>query len=472
MYQVVNERRSDPDEFKRLLADRNIIPEAELEREVEKYWKELDEHLKLAETYEPTESVFRGAWWGFTAPTDSITTWNTGTDIALLKFVGRKSVSAPEGPYKIHPHLEKTYVRNRLERITKGKQLDWATAEALAFGSLIYQGYGVRLCGQDVGRGTFSQRHAMMVDPDSAEIYVPLNHLDSKQSGFLEVCNSPLSEEAVLAFEYGFSVGSPHTLCIWEAQFGDFFNGAQVIIDTFVCNGESKWLIQSGIVLLLPHGMDGAGPEHSSCRIERWLQMTDSSETKVDGDDINFVIANPTTPAQYFHLLRRQMLRPYRKPLIVASPKTILRLPTATSSLNEMASGTSFQPVLDDPVAVASEVERLVFCSGKHYYALAALRAELGDTKTALVRVEELSPFPIGQLQEIVNKYNRARTFIWSQEEHRNGGPWNFVNIRFQNLLGLPLKYIGRKELATPATGIAQIHSAEAKEILNATFSS
>ncbi|CDQ95617.1 unnamed protein product [Oncorhynchus mykiss] len=219
----------------------------------------------------------------------------------------------------------------------------------MAFGSLLCQGFNIRISGQDVGRGTFSQRHAMIVCQDTNDIYIPLNHIDPEQKGFMEVCNSALSEEAVLGFEYGMAIAQPKLLPIWEAQFGDFFNGAQIIFDTFISGGEAKWLLQCGMVILLPHGYDGAGPEHSSCRIERFLQLCDSKEEGVDGDNVNMGVVNPTTPAQYFHLLRRQMIRNFRKPLIVAGPKTLLRFSGATSSVVDMAPGTYFKPVIGDP---------------------------------------------------------------------------------------------------------------------------
>ncbi|XP_011686451.1 PREDICTED: probable 2-oxoglutarate dehydrogenase E1 component DHKTD1 homolog, mitochondrial [Wasmannia auropunctata] len=245
-----------------------------------------------------------------------------------------------------HPHLLKNHIQNRLKKIENGNALDWSTAEALAIGSLLYQGYNVRISGQDVGRGTFSQRHAMLVDQSTGAIIIPLNSMASNQTGKLEVANSILSEEAVLGFEYGISITSPFTLPIWEAQFGDFFNGAQIIIDTYITNGEAKWMLSSGLTMLLPHGYDGAGPEHSSCRLERFLQLTNSKENSIDGDDVNIHIANPSEPAQYFHLLRRQMIRDYRKPLIVVAPKILLRHPAAVSPLSDFEPRTSFKTII------------------------------------------------------------------------------------------------------------------------------
>lgn len=292
------------------------------------------------------------------------------------------------------------------------------------------------------------------------------------QNNFLEMANSPLSEEAVLAFEYGISVESPRNLVIWEAQFGDFFNGAQIILDTYVSSGESKWGLQSGLVMLLPHGMDGAGPEHSSCRIERFLQMSDSKEAESDTDQVNWEVVNPTTSAQYFHLLRRQMIRSYRKPLVVVAPKTLLRLPAASSSLSEMRDGTFFQTVMEDPnITDPTKVETVVFCSGKHYYSLLkGIQDRDMQGKVALIRLESLCPFPAHNLQVIVGKFKSAKKFIWSQEEHRNQGAWSFVYPRFKNIVGVDLSYAGRAELCQPAVGVGKVHQKEAGEVIDMTL--
>ncbi|XP_065524129.1 2-oxoadipate dehydrogenase complex component E1 isoform X2 [Lathamus discolor] len=289
---------------------------------------------------------------------------------------------------------------------------------------------------------------------------------------YAQVSNSPLSEEAVLGFEYGMSIESPKLLPIWEAQFGDFFNGAQIIFDTFISGGEAKWLLQSGIVILLPHGYDGAGPEHSSCRLERFLQMCDSSEEGVDGDQVNMSVVHPTTPAQYFHLLRRQMVRNFRKPLIVASPKVLLRLPAAVSSVEEMAPKTTFKPVIGDSSVDPKSVTRVVLCSGKHYYALVKQRETLGQKQhnVAILRLEELCPFPLEALQQELGKYSRAKAFIWSQEEPENMGPWSFVSPRFEKQLGLKLRLVSRPPLPAPAVGIGTLHHQQQEDILTKTF--
>ncbi|KAF9304608.1 putative 2-oxoglutarate dehydrogenase E1 component DHKTD1, mitochondrial [Linnemannia elongata] len=354
--------------------------------------------------------------------------------------IAQASVAAPSD-FEIHPRLEKFHVQSRLKKLKDGQSIDWATAEAIAFGSLLKEGYDVRICGQDVGRGTFSQRHAMLVDQKTERVHIPLNAMSESQ-GHLEVANSSLSELAVLAFE------------------------------------TAKWLRQSGLVMLLPHGYDGAGPEHSSCRIERWLQMTNDSFDVKDPSikaNTNMHVVNPTTPAQYFHLLRRQMKRDFRKPLIVVGPKTLLRLPTATSSLEDMAPGTTFEPVLGDAKTEEdpSSVEKVLFVSGKLYYDLIKERQTKGaDEKVAIVRVEELSPFPKEGLKQQIETYSGAKEFTWIQEEPQNGGAYSFMEPRIRQLLpeNKPLGYIGRDPSAAPATGIAVVHRKESADILAKAF--
>ncbi|XP_014680768.1 PREDICTED: probable 2-oxoglutarate dehydrogenase E1 component DHKTD1, mitochondrial [Priapulus caudatus] len=408
-------------------------------------------------------------WAGMVQAPHEILTWDTGINMDLLRYIGAKSVQYPKD-FVIHKTLKKHHVAVRLKQLEEGTSLDWATAESMAIGSLLMQDYNVRLSGQDVGRGTFSHRHAMLVDQETSEPYIPLNDVAEDQKGYFEVCNSILSEEAVMAFDYGMSIDNPTCLCIWEAQFGDFFNGAQIIIDTMISSGETKWLTQSGMTILLPHGYDGAGPEHSSARVERWLQLTDSHDDAADGDHVNLHVANPTTPAQYFHLLRRQMVRNYRKPLVVFSPKTLLRLPAATSSILEMAPGTHFQPVLSDEAADSGAVKKVVFCSGKHFYALQKQRSAIAATDTAIVRVEGLCPFPMEALQKEVKKFPQAKSYIWSQEEPRNMGAWSFVSPRFENLVGIKLSFVGRPTMPAPATGIGKVFAKESEEILANTF--
>lgn len=338
----------------------------------------------------------------------------------------------------------------------------------------------MRLTGQDVQRGTFSQRHFVFIDQSTGQPCVPFAGLGP---GALHVINSHLSEMAVVGFEYGVSVGEPaRTLPIWEAQFGDFFNGAQVIFDTFVSGGQAKWGLSSALTLLLPHGYDGTGPEHSSCRLERFLQMTNAPYDARQPFEPNWRVVHPTTPANYFHLLRRQMHGggTRRCPLIVVAPKTLLRLPEATSSLTELTEGgATFHPLLDDPLVRGEgrqgEIGTLVFCSGKFYYELARERAKRKGTRSmALVRLEELCPLPVTELERCLRQYEGARRIVWCQEEHRNMGPYDYVAPRLGSLMapGTSLEYVGREVSAVPAAGYGKLHKQELAQIMDTLFSS
>ncbi|XP_041469251.1 probable 2-oxoglutarate dehydrogenase E1 component DHKTD1, mitochondrial [Lytechinus variegatus] len=471
MYDNIRSRLSIPDTYIQKAAEEGSISKEEIDKNVSEKIQEWNRCLKEADSSpaHAYESIRQGQWSSCDPPPSHIALWDTGVETDLLKFIGGKSVEIPND-FGIHPHLKKIFVDARLKKLEEGSSIDWATAESLAFGSLLLQGFNVRLSGQDVGRGTFSHRHAMLVDQDNDSIHIPLNHIDQSQRGFFEVANSPLSEEAVLGFEYGMSIETPNLMVIWEAQFGDFFNAAQTIIDTYIFPGELKWLLQSSLVMLLPHGFDGAGPEHSSCRLERFLQACDSSDERVDGDNVNVQIANPTTPAQYFHLLRRQMVRNYRKPLIMASPKILLRLPAATSDLSEMGPGTSFRPVIDDKTTDPKSIQKIIICCGKHYYALQKERESRQAHHIAIVRVESLCPFPADVLQSVLSRYTNAKEYVWSQEEHKNMGAWSFVAPRFENLVGYKLAYAGRDVLGVPAVGTATLHQEEVRQIMVRTF--
>uniref|UniRef100_A0A8C0YNE9 2-oxoadipate dehydrogenase complex component E1 n=1 Tax=Cyprinus carpio carpio TaxID=630221 RepID=A0A8C0YNE9_CYPCA len=465
MYKIIRSRKSIPDSYADQLIAEGLMTEEERGQIKTTYYAMLNDRLNNMTLYSPPPTNLQGRWGDLVEPQNRVSFWDTGVALPLLQFVGAKSVDIPE-EIQLHSHLRKTHVQARLQKLEEGTKLDWSTAEALALGSMLCQGFNIRISGQDVGRGTFSQRHAMVVCQETNDMYIPLNHINSEQKGHLEVCNSALSEEAVLGFEYGMSIAQPRLLPIWEAQFGDFFNGAQIIFDTFLSGGEAKWLLQSGLVILLPHGYDGAGPEHSSCRIERFLQLCDSKEEGVDGDTVNMGVVNPTLPAQYFHLLRRQMIRNFRKPLIVASPKTLLRFSGAVSSLADMGPGTSFKPVIGD----TSVNPRVLFCSGKHYYALLKHRETLPEAEknTPLIRVEELCPFPTEALQQELNKYTN---FIWSQEEPQNMGCWSFVSPRFEKQLACKLRPVSRPALPAPAVGIGTLHHQQHEAILTASFS-
>ena len=346
-------------------------------------------------------------------------------------------------------------LKNRLESVEKGEDIDWGNAEALAFASLLAEGDPIRLSGQDSARGTFSQRHSVLVDTKTGDEYTPLRALDNAQAPF-SVYNSLLSEAGVLGFEYGYSMAQPRGLVIWEAQFGDFANNAQAVIDLYISSGQTKWQRFSGLVLLLPHGWEGLGPEHSSARLERFLQLCAQD---------NIQVCNLTTPAQYFHLLRRQAKAKFRKPLIIMAPKSLLRHPLAVSDLKEMTAGT-FKEVLEDPDPVKS-LRRILFCSGKIYYELLQKRREMKKTDTAIVRLEQFYPFPEMQLKAVIQKYKRVRQFIWVQEEPENMGAWFFVRPRLEKLTGKPLEYIGRNAAASPATGFPSIYRKEQVGVTN-----
>ncbi|XP_058064040.1 probable 2-oxoglutarate dehydrogenase E1 component DHKTD1 homolog, mitochondrial isoform X2 [Anopheles bellator] len=472
LYEVIRRRQSIPDTYARRLIDAGVLDQPDVDAMSKSHQNMLTAELQALAEYEPERSYFEKQWAGMEQPGNEVTVWNTGLDYRLLDHVGRASVAHPED-FNIHPHVKKTHVDARLKRLAEGQRIDWATAEALAIGSLMYQGYNVRLSGEDIGRGTFAQRHAMFVDQRTNEIHIPLNAMagGGAASGRLELANSILSEEAVLGFEYGMAIDSPNTLVIWEAQFGDFFNGAQIIIDTFLVSGETKWMVCNGLVMLLPHGYDGAASEHSSCRMERFLQMTDSCESHPDGDDINLQIVNPSTPAQYYHVLRRQMIRNFRKPLVVVAPKTLLRLSECVSTHVDFAPGTHFEPVLPDALELdPKRVRRVVLCSGKHYYTLHQERKARALSDVALLRLESLCPFPVQSLNNELTKYPNAREFVWSQEEHRNMGAWTFVQPRFENMCERRLQYCGRPEAATVAVGVGPWHAQEAETVIRSTF--
>ncbi|KAH0555015.1 probable 2-oxoglutarate dehydrogenase E1 component DHKTD1 homolog, mitochondrial [Cotesia glomerata] len=469
IYKLIRSRRMVPEQYRETLETLGVVENEECDKIIEKHTSWLNDAFKQTDNFVPPVTYFTHRWAGFEQAKSTLTSWDTGVNSDLLKFIIRKSVTVDDD-VDVNAGLQKSHIQARLSKLDNNEPLDWSTAEAAAFGSLLYQGYNVRISGQDVGRGTFSHRHAMILDQTTGEIHIPLNHMAEGQTGQIELANSILSEEAVLGYEYGLSITSPSTLAIWEAQFGDFFNGAQIVIDTYISSGETKWMTSSGLTMLLPHGYDGAGPEHSSCRIERFLQLTDSKEHLPDGDNVNMQVVNPTTPAQYFHLLRRQMIRNFRKPLVVVAPKGLLRLKSATSALEEMGPGTQFKNVIADNLVDPPKVERVILVSGKHYYALEKQREAIGLQNAAIIRLESLCPFPIVEINEELKKYRNAKYFIWSQEEPQNMGAWSFVKPRFENLCGIKPKYCGREALATPAVGVGQIHQREATEVIVKPF--
>jgi 2-oxoglutarate dehydrogenase E1 component len=354
--------------------------------------------------------------------------------------------------FHVHPKLDANFLKKRRETFARNGTMDWAYAEAIAFGSLVLEGTPVRLSGQDSGRGTFSQRHLALYDHENGERYVPLQHMAGDQARF-EVLDSSLSEFAVLGFEYGYSVAAPRTLTLWEAQFGDFSNGAQIVIDQFITTAEQKWGQHSSLALLLPHGYEGQGPEHSSARMERFLTLC--------AED-NIRVANCTTPAQYFHILRRQAALPL-KALALFTPKSLLRSARAVSSFAELTSG-AFREVIGDALDPV-HIRRVVFCTGKVYYDLLAEREMKKIEDIALVRIEELYPFPARQTAEVLASYNSDVELIWAQEEPRNMGAWRFIGSRFR-FLGRQIRYVGRNSSASPAAGSARRHADEQRTLI------
>jgi len=380
----------------------------------------------------------------------------TGVAKTELAKVAKAIYTEPKGLNFIKK-ISKEF-KKRETMFTESDKLDWGMAELLAYGTMIMDGNTIRFTGQDVQRGTFSHRHAVLKTEDNETKYIPLNNIDKEQPGKIWIYNSLLSEYGVLGYEYGYSLTNPNSLTIWEAQFGDFNNGAQIMIDQFIAPGEDKWKTQSGLVMLLPHGYEGMGAEHSSARLERFLQLCAG---------LNLQIVNCTTPANFFHVMRRQMARDFRKPLIVFTPKKLLRYPACVSSVAELTSG-SFQEVLDDPSAKASKVEKVMFMSGKMYYEILDQQKTYGEyDNIALVRLEQMNPLPVKQIQAVLKKYNNAKDHFWVQEEPENMGAWGFMAMKFPDV---KLKYIGRAESSAPAAGSFKRHERRINKVYDAIF--
>jgi len=423
----------------------------------------LAEEFEAAKSYRPNEADwFAGRWSGLHKPADPETARrNVDTAITpkLFESLGRTLTTVPED-LTIHKTLGRV-VDQRRQMFESGTGFDWATAESLAFGSLVTEGFGVRLSGQDSGRGTFSQRHAIWVDQTNERKYIPLTTLPH---GKFEVYDSPLSEYGVLGFEYGFALADPKTLVLWEAQFGDFANGAQIMIDQFIAAGEAKWLRANGLVMLLPHGYEGQGPEHSSARLERFLQLCAND---------NIQVCNITQPANYFHVLRRQMLRPFRKPLVIMTPKSLLRHPMAKSAATDFL-GSHFKRILSDTKDIADEkIRRLVLCSGKVAYDLLESRDKEGLEDVSIVRIEQLYPFPGEPLAKRLSRMSGLQEVVWCQEEPKNNGAWFFVEHQIEAALavaghaGMRPSYAGRAAAASPATGLASRHKEQQEALVS-----
>jgi 2-oxoglutarate dehydrogenase E1 component len=441
-------------------ADRLVITgdltadEAEaIDRKFEDKLTEALHEVKKGPHEYATMHGFDGRWHGL-SPVYSAAPVDTGAPEETLRFISEGLVRVPED-FTLHPKLAHQ-LQARHKDFLERKPVDWAFAEMLAFGSLLLEKTPVRLSGQDSRRGTFSQRHSVYFDYEYGYPYVPLNHLRPDQAGF-QVYDSTLSETAVLGFEFGYSMDAPDTLVMWEAQFGDFSNGAQVVIDQFVASSESKWQRDSGLAMLLPHGYEGAGPEHSSARLERFLQLC--------ADD-NMQVVMASTPAQHFHMLRRQMRRNFRKPLIVMTPKSMLR--AKLSPVSDLVKGR-FQEVIDDATASPERIRRVVLCSGKVYHELAKLRTKTETDNVAIVRVEQFYPFPEEPLRRALARYRNAEQYVWAQEESQNMGAWWFMEPRLR-AMGFAPEYVGRDASASPATGSHEVHRREQEELVDAAI--
>jgi 2-oxoglutarate dehydrogenase E1 component len=424
----------------------------------------LEGAYQAAQTYKPNKADWlEGHWSGLKQADEGEERAEASTSLTSeqLQAVGR-ALSTPPANFDLNPKIARQLEAKRT-MIESGQGIDWATGEALAFGGLLLDGHRVRLSGEDCQRGTFSQRHAVLIDQTNQNEYVPLNNIAADQAK-IEIYNSLLSEAGVLGFEYGYTLADPRTLVLWEAQFGDFANGAQVIIDQFLASGETKWLRMSGLTLLLPHGHEGQGPEHSSARLERYLQLC---------AERNMSVCNLTTPANYFHALRRQLKRNFRKPLVIMTPKSLLRHKLATSPLADMAEGSTFQFVIPetDAIAAPDQVKRVVISTGKVYYDLVQERREKGIKDVALLRLEQIYPFPEKKLAAALAPYKNAEV-IWCQEEPMNNGAWSFVDRRIEAVLtSLDHKsrrpvYVGRCDAASPATGLAKVHAAQQAKLV------
>ncbi len=458
MYKKVANHPTVRQQYEKRLVDSGEVPPELPERIAADLREVLDAALEYSRDFMPRQQVFAlgGVWKGLTWAGED---WSADTAVPreVVERVRRVFTAVPEG-FHIHPKLQRL-MEARARMLEPGGAMDWGCAEALAFGTLLLEGTPVRLSGQDSGRGTFSHRHAVWRDIESGAAYVPLNHIAGDQAE-VEIVDSPLSEGAVLGFEYGMSSADPHRLVTWEAQFGDFANVAQVFIDQFIVSAESKWQRMNGIVLLLPHGYEGQGPEHSSARLERFLQLCAEN---------NVQVCNLTTPAQFFHALRRQMHRNFRKPLIVMTPKSLLRHRLATSAPEALTHGT-FETVIDETEGLdRAKVRRLLLCSGKVYYTLLEARREREIDEIALIRVEQLYPFPEREIVALLSQYAAVRDVRWVQEEPWNAGAWQFMSLRLRPLLPEThsLSYVGRDEAASPATGIAKVHQKEEAELVN-----
>ena len=470
MYKKIKSHPTTLSIYGKKLSAEGLTSENNLLEEKTKFKYFLEKEFNSSKSYKSELKWFDGAWSRFKPGLGKDKRGSSGVDKKKLIEIGKKISSIPVD-FNIHKTLKKIFDL-RLKSIKDGKLIDWSTAESLAFGTLLTEGFSVRLSGQDSGRGTFSQRHVVLRNQDNHQRYIPLNNISDDQKNF-EIIDSLLSELAVLGFEFGYSLSEPETLVLWEAQFGDFANGAQIIIDQFISSGESKWGRASGLVMLLPHGYEGQGPEHSSARLERFLQLCAGE---------NIQVVNCTTPSNYFHVLRRQMHREFRKPLIIMTPKSLLRHKKCVSNISEFSQKSTFHRVLEDDAYSKinnllelkkrdDQIKKVVICSGKIYYDLIEARENFKNYNVTFLRIEQLYPFPVKTLANILKRYTNAK-FIWCQEEPLNMGAWNTVRNYIDRTLEIvdfgdkSVKYVGRKASSSTATGNLNKHLAQQKEIL------
>ena len=470
MYKKIRSHPTTLSIYGKKLSQEGLTSENNLLKEKTKFKNFLEHEFESSKNYKSELKWFDGAWSRFRPGLGKDKRGVSGVDRIKLVEIGKKILNVPIN-FNIHKTIKKIF-NLRLKSIEEGNSIDWSTAESLAFGTLLTEGFSVRLSGQDSGRGTFSQRHAVLRNQDNHQRYIPLNNISSSQKNF-EIIDSLLSELAVLGFEFGYSLSEPETLVLWEAQFGDFANGAQIIIDQFITSGESKWGRASGLVLLLPHGYEGQGPEHSSARLERFLQLCAGE---------NIQVVNCTTPSNYFHVLRRQMHREFRKPLVIMTPKSLLRHKKCVSDISEFSKKSTFHRVLEDDAYSKinnllelqkrdDKIKKVVMCSGKIYYDLIEARENFKNNNVTFIRIEQLYPFPVKTLANILKRYTKAE-FIWCQEEPKNMGAWNTVRNYIDRTLEIldfgdkSVNYVGRKASSSTATGNLNKHLAQQKEIL------
>ncbi|HEY1927133.1 MAG TPA: 2-oxoglutarate dehydrogenase E1 component, partial [Caulobacteraceae bacterium] len=475
MYRAIKAHPSTREVYAKRLVDEGVTTAEEVESWISEFSTFLDAEFEAGKTWHANKADWLdGKWSGLALPEGEDRRGETAVPLQKLRDLGMKFTAIPEG-LDVHRTVARV-IEARRQAIQSGQDLDWATAEHLAFASLLDQGFPVRLSGQDSVRGTFTQRHCDLVDQTTEAHYTPLRHLRPGQAHF-EALDSALSEEAVLGFEYGFSLADPRTLTLWEAQFGDFANGAQVVVDQFLSSGERKWLRMSGLVMLLPHGYEGQGPEHSSARLERYLQLC--------AED-NLQVANCSTPANYFHILRRQILREFRKPLVIMTPKSLLRHKKAVSPLTEMAEGSSFHRVLQDDAQYGrltsvslkpdDKIRRVVLCSGKVYYDLLEEREKRGVDDIYLMRLEQFYPWPVKSLTVELSRFKSAE-LVWCQEEPKNMGGWTFVDpwleltLAKMNIAAKRARYVGRPASASTAAGLMSRHLKELQTFLGQALS-